>query len=277
VEISLRPGEGAFHLRTVIDNPDGNAKQLQFWINAMLSPGSRSVQPSTTLHYPTSEVIVHSRGDHSLPDAHQTMTWPLYNGRDWSHYSTWRDWLGFFAPSLRAPFTAVYDQATAIGIVRVFPPAQAKGAKLFGFGLEFADSGAYTDDGSQYIEMWGGWTPTFWDYGVIEPHGAVEWEETWYVLSKSGGPSMATSRASLHLERQGPSLRIAVASPMHSRWTLVVAHKGQPLYTEAIEVRPDVPFSGEVILQENSLTEDLTVELVDAEGQPEMSFRPGSL
>ena len=276
VEITLRPGESAFHIRTVIVNPDETAKQLQFWINAMLSPGSPSVQPSTTFHYPASEVIVHSRGDRSLPDAHQAMTWPLYDGRDWSHYSVWRDWLGFFAPRLRAPFTAVYDEATNIGMVRVFPPTEAQGVKLFGFGLGFGDSRAYTDNGSQYVEMWGGWTPTFWDYGTLSPRGTVEWQETWYVLAKSGGPSMATARASLSVERQGRSLRVTVASPANSRWTLVVAHKGEQLHKQVIEVRPDAPFSGELSLGEDMPSEDLLIELFDETGQPELSFRPGS-
>jgi hypothetical protein len=276
VEIALRPGESAFHLRSVLVNPDDSAKQLQFWINAMLSPGSPGVQPSMRFYYPASEVIVHSRGDRSLPDAHQTMTWPLYDGRDWSHYSVWRDWLGFFAPRLYAPFTAVYDEAAEIGMVRVFPAAEARGVKLFGFGLGFGDSRSYTDDGSQYVEMWGGWTPTFWDYGTLPPRGTVQWQETWYVLPKSGGPSMATTRASLHVERQGSSVHITVASPMASRWTLVAARNAQELHSQVIEVRPDAPFSGSLAWQEGVPIEELVLELIDETGQREISFRPGS-
>jgi hypothetical protein len=277
VEITLRPGESAFHIRPVITNPDETAKQLQFWINAMLAPGSPSVQPSTTFHYPASEVIVHSRGaDRSLPDAHQAMTWPVYDGRDWSRYSTWHDWLGFFAPHLEAPFTAVYDRATEIGMMRIFPPSKAQGVKLFGFGLDFGDSRTYTDNGSQYVEMWGGWTPTFWDYGTLSPRGTVEWQETWYVLAKSGGPSMATARASLNVEHQGRSMRFTVASPAKSRWTLVVARKNERLYRQAIEVRPDAPFAGELLLAEDVPSEDLLIELFDETGQAELSFRPGS-
>ena len=161
-------------------------------------------------------------------------------------------------------------------MVRTFPPKKAPGAKLFGFGLGFGDSRSYTDDGSQYVEMWGGWTPTFWDYGTIGPRGTVEWQETWYVLSKGGGPSIATSRASLHVERQGLSLQITVASPMDSHWTLAVSRQEQPSYKEAIAVRPDAPFIVQVPLQENTPNEDVTIELMDETGKPEMSFHPGS-
>lgn len=276
VEVTLKPGESAFHLRTAITNPDDKAKELQFWINTMLSPGTPSVQPSLTFYYPASEVIVHSRGDRSLPDARHVMSWPVHDGRDWSQYGTWRDWLGFFAPSLHAPFTAVYDPSAELGLVRVFPPMKARGAKLFGFGLDFKDSSSYTDNGSQYVEMWGGWTPTFWDYGTIERKSTVGWDETWYVLSKSGGPSIATAKASVHVKRQGQILQISVACPVESRWTLAVTRNSEPWYAQAIHVRPDAPFMAEFSLQENTLSEELTIELIDETGQPEISLRPGS-
>jgi hypothetical protein len=239
VAITLRPNEAGFHLRSTLHNPNAEARALQFWMNAMLSPGGHGVQPSLRFYYPTSEVIVHSRGDSALPDAHGVMAWPVHDGRDMAQYGNWRDWLGFFAPNLRAPFTAVYDDAAQLGMVRTFPPDLAQGVKLFGFGSGFGDVGAYTDDGSQYVEMWGGLTPTFWDYTTLAANASVTWDEFWYVLSGSGGPSLATDEVALSVTREGDALRVVVAAPRPFRGTLLVTQGDQQLLREDVVVRPD--------------------------------------
>ena len=272
VDITLHPREGAFHLRTTLDNPDSEAKTLQYWINAMLSPGSPGVQPSLRFYYPASQVIVHSRGDSSLPDARAPMPWPNYNGRDLSHYANWRDWLGFFAPELRQPFTAVYDEGPQLGMVRIFPPGVARGAKLFAFGLDFRDAQAYTDDGTQYVEMWGGWTPTFWDYGVLQPKASLAWEETWYVLSRCGGPALATADASLSVARDAEYIDVIVASPGEHRWTLRLVQGSRKVAQQDFAVRPDAPFHARVALKSGDSAERVTISVIDSAGNLILSY-----
>jgi hypothetical protein len=271
-EITLRPGEAGFHLRTTLRNPDAQAKSVQYWINAMLAPGAHSVQPSLRFYYPASEVIVHSRGDQALPDAHATLPWPIYNGRDLSLYANWQNWLGFFAPNLHAPFTAVYDEAAQLGMVRVFPSGVARGAKLFGFGRGFGDTGAYTDDGSQYVEMWGGLTPTFWDYATLAPQASLTWEEGWYVLARSGGPSVATGDAALSVARSASQLDVTVASPGQHAWTLHVAKNGQDISTQRLSVRPDAPFHIQVPLASGDASIPLTMSLTDTAGKVILTY-----
>jgi hypothetical protein len=248
VVVTLRPGKGGFGLRSTLTNPTAEAKSFQYWINAMLAPGAHSVQPTLRFYVPASEVIVHSRGDGALPDAHGVMSWPRYDNRDWASYATWRDWLGFFAPQLRAPYTAVYDDAAALGMVRAFPPEVARGVKMFAFGRGFGDSGAYTDDGSQYVEMWGGLTPTFWDNATLPPRGTVSWEERWYVLSRSGGPTMANQEGALSVARQGEGVEVSVAAVQAQQWTLRVTLGERTLAQQPIAVRPDAPFRTRVAL-----------------------------
>lgn len=248
VDITLRPGEGGFHLRNTLHNPDDESKALQYWINAMLSPGTHGVRPTLRFYYPTSEVIVHSRGDRSLPDSRGVMSWPVHDGRDMSLYGNWRDWLGFFAPKLGQPYTAVYDDEAQLGMVRAFPSAVARGAKLFGFGLGFGDVGAYTDDGSQYIEMWGGLTPTFWEYADLEPRATITWEETWYVISRCGGPTLATAEVMLNLKREGSHLDVILASLGERVWTLRVMQGSREIARQSVTVQPDAPFRTRVDL-----------------------------
>ena len=272
VEVTLRPGEAGFTLRSTLHNPDPQTKSCQYWINAMLSPGAPSVQPSLRFYYPAAEVIVHSRGDPALPDARQVMSWPVYQGRDLSLYANWRDWLGFFAPTLQAPFTAVYDEAAQLGLVRVFPPEVAKGVKLFGFGLGFGDSGAYTDDGSQYVEMWGGLTPTFWDYANLPPQATVSWEESWYVLAQSGGPTLANAAASLHVARREDAIELTIASPRENRWTVVVTQGDRTLAQQPIVVGPTQPSRLVIALGAAGSAQGVTVRLVDAAGRTALSW-----
>ncbi len=240
VRVTLRPGEAGIGLQTAITNLDGGAKSFQYWTNAMLSPGSHGVQPSLRFYFPTDAVTVHSRGDGALPDAGATMPWPVYDGRDLSHYATWRNWLGFFAPDLTASYTAVYDSAARIGMVRSFAPGEAPGAKLFGFGQGF-DPGVYTDDGTQYVEMWGGLTPTFWDYATLGANERRTCEEFWYVLVGLDGLTTANERAVLYVQREAAALRISVASPGAGRWMLSVLQDGREIAQWPCETRPDAP------------------------------------
>ena len=272
VDVTLRPNEGGFHLRSTLSNPDAEAKSLQYWINAMLSPGAHGVRPSLRFYYPTSRVIVHSRGDNALPDARSFMPWPTYDGRDLSHYANWRDWLGFFAPELSQPFTAVYDEESQLGIVRVFPLDVARGVKLFAFGLDFRDAQAYTDDGTQYVEMWGGWTPTFWDYGTLPPQASLSWEESWYVLSRCGGPVLATEDASLSIARATESMDVIIASPGEHRWTLRLTQGSQQIAQQDFAVRPDKPFRMRVALKSGNSAGQVTISVMDSTGRLILSY-----
>ncbi|MHB0856652.1 MAG: DUF5107 domain-containing protein [Anaerolineae bacterium] len=271
VDITLKPGEGSFHLRTTLTNMDAESKSFQFWMNAMLAPGAHSVTPGLRFYYPTSEVVVHSRGDSTLPDAHATMAWPVHNGRDLGSYANWRNWLGFFAPNLRQPYTAVYDDGSELGMVRVFPSDVAQGAKLFAFGEGF-DSAPYTDDGSQYVEMWGGLTPTFWDYATLEPNATVSWDETWYVLARSGGPSLANAEASLHVSRTAEYLDIVVASPGEHDWTLRVTQGDAVLLSETASVRPDSTHFARIPLSTSAASKTLLVTLTDPSGRIVLAY-----
>ncbi len=272
VVITLKPGEAGFHLRSTLTSQSEQAQSFQYWINAMLSPGGRSVQPTLRFYYPAAEVIVHSRGDRALPDAHGAMAWPNHQGRDMSLYGNWRDWLGFFAPNLAAPYTAIYDEAAQIGLVRAFPPEIARGVKLFGFGQGFTEVGAYTDDGSKYVEMWGGLTPTFWDYAILQPGASVGWDETWYVIAQSGGPSIANDQAALNVALTDGRLSVTVAAPAAHAWTLRAAQGDRELARQACIVRPDAPFTWSATWPSRNSSERITVELLNAHGEIVVSY-----
>jgi hypothetical protein len=269
VTIRLNPRSAAFTVHSEIRNLEEQPKRFQYWINAMFAPGGRSVGPGLRFYYPTSEVIVHSRGDGALPDAGQRMSWPLHDGRDMSLYGNWRNWLGFFAPLLDHPYTAVYDEQAQVGLLRAFPQV-AQGNKLFGFGSDFG-AGAYTDDESKYVEMWGGLTPTFWDYATLGPQERVAWEETWYVLARSGGPTIANGEASLSVTRAADGWELTVYAPGEQRWTLRVERGASNILVQPFAVRPDAPFRQHIVAEGGTIQE-MRVSIIDATGRQVLAY-----
>jgi hypothetical protein len=271
VEIGLRPGEAGFEINSTLRNLSDESRPLQYWINAMLSPGGHGVEPTWRFYYPTSDVIVHSRGDESLPDAFERMPWPIYDGRDLSRYDTWHSRLGFFAPDLDAPYTAVYDEVARIGMVRTFPPVIARGAKLFAFGQD-VDTDAYTDDDSRYVEMWGGLTATFWDDFTLAPQAAVGWQENWYVIADCQGISYANEKAAAYAFREGDELSLAVCAPAARQWEIEIAQDEHDLIRRSLTLRPDVPFHERIALAPGSETLPIAIRIIDETGRIVISF-----
>jgi len=241
VEVTLKPGEAAIRLRTQLRNTTGAEQVFQYWTNAMLSPGRHGVGPELSIAFPADQVVIHSRGDTSLPSDGATMPWPLYAGRDMSAYGEWRDWLGFFGPARTAPFMAVYDRATQIGMVQATAEGILPGAKIFGFGREF-NNDTFSEDGAQYVEMWSGVAPTFSQDVSLPEGGVLSWDEIWYVVAQSDGVTFANQNASLYAWRDGEVLRLTVASPADHRWRLVITQGGTPLGDEVFDVQPGTPF-----------------------------------
>jgi len=266
VEVTLLPGQAGFALRPSLHNPRSQAQPAPWWVNALVSPGSHGVGPSLRVLCPASEVLVHSCGDEALPGEGQRMPWPLAGGRDLRLYGNWRDYLGFFSLDPSPGYMAVYDDATQVGLVRTYPAEVARGAKFFGFGVGFEEEGAYTDDGSQYLEMWGGWTPTFWDDGTLDPGQTVSWEEHWFVLSGLGDITAAGPRGVLSARRDGEQLRVAVASRERGHWQLVVMAGDREVLRQPFAVSPEAPFRQAYALDGAAGADRLTVR-VEAAGE----------
>lgn len=269
IEITLRPREAAVRLRTTLRNQSNRSQSFQYWVNAMLSPGQHGVGSKLRFTLPADSVIVHSTGDNVLPPPESSMPWPHVAGRDLSRYENWQNWLGVFAPELAAPFAAVYDEATQIGIVHASAPETMRGTKLFGFGRDF-DHSVYADDGAQYVELWGGLTPTFWQYTSLAAGEQVRWDDTWYVVAGVGGVDFANAESLLYAERDGQRLHLNVASPGEHLWRLVVSQSGQTLLEERMAVRPDAPHR--VALDLRNLGERVNVHILRSDGSTVLQY-----
>ncbi|MBI5878724.1 MAG: DUF5107 domain-containing protein [Chloroflexi bacterium] len=225
-----------------ISNPTGRATPYQFWLNAMLAPGGRNhVSAQTEIIWPPGPVVVHSTGDKRMPAEHQTFEWPRAGAVDLRSYANWRDYLGLFeSPQSRGGYMGVYDTASDSGVVRTFPPAIARGAKIFGApGLSPT---LWTDDDSAYLELWGGVTPTFWDSDTLPPQGVVSWTERWYAVHGAGVYAMANDNAALSLTVQDGKALVGVATSRLFAGQAVLWVAGVAVQRWPVMVGPDRPF-----------------------------------
>ncbi|NLE45821.1 MAG: DUF5107 domain-containing protein [Chloroflexi bacterium] len=194
-----------------IDNPTASALPIKFWSNAMIAPGAANTV-AADLHFINNapQVTVHSSANFSEGEV---LDWPVHRGQNLSRLGNWDGWLGFFErpAAARIGFVGVYDTAADEGLVRVFPPEIAHGAKGFGMGWKRPiDANLWTDDGSTYVEIHGGIAPTYDDHVVIGAGQALTWTEYWYPVSGIGWVSAATDHGALDVRRAGEEFHIAL-------------------------------------------------------------------
>jgi hypothetical protein len=244
VEISLAPGTAYFTVRPHVENPTTSSISFQYWTNAMLTLGGSSMSPNTEFVYPAEDVVIHSAGPNAgLPAAGTTLSWPVCEGRDLSWYYNWKDWLGLFAAVPGADFVGAYNHDTGLGIARVFSPAEVPGVKLFAWGQGSPYVTEYTDDGSQYFEMWGGPNQTFWpeDDITLEPGGSRTWIEYWYPFQGIGGLEYANREFALNLYLHEGSLCLGLATTRDQSGTVSLDLGGTELLRRETQASPDSP------------------------------------
>lgn len=241
VTVWLDAEHNYFAVAPRITNPTGEPQRYQFWANAMLALSGGNA-PSSDLIFilPDDAVTVHATGDGGLPGPGGQMTWPVHGGRDFSRYAEWHRYLGVFAHPAQAGFAGAYDLGSDQGIVRVFPHTVATGVKIFCMGD--LSSGLWTDDGSRYFELWGGLTPTFWDYWTLQPGASVAWTERWYPVSGIGGYNWADEEAAVRLAPSGDSVEIAVATTRALNATVALRRGGGEVQRWDAFIAPGQPF-----------------------------------
>jgi uncharacterized repeat protein (TIGR01451 family) len=215
ISVFLPADRAAFQVSPRLENPTATSLAFKFWHNAMLAPGAaNTVGPDLSFVLPLDQVTVHSRGDDQLPGPGQAMDWPVYDGIDYSRLGNWNRWLGFFArPQAQAGWAGIYDVAARRGLARTFDPQVAVGVKGFAFGWgDPIPSTRWTDDGSTYVELHGGPSPTFWDTITLDPGQSLAWTETWLPLRDLPALSVAANEVALGLDAEGTDLHLGLVS-----------------------------------------------------------------
>jgi hypothetical protein len=274
IRVALAAGEARFTVEPTLANRSHQTLNFSFWVNAALAPGSGG-QPSAGLRFilPAHRVKLHSTADTTLPAPAQSFAWPVVNGRDLSRLGNWRQYLGFFeSPSAQGPFAGVYDPAYDAGAVRIFPPAVARGSKVFALGWHDAlESNNYTDDHSVYVELHGGIAPSFFDQAQLPAHNTLTWRETWYPAHGIEDFVVAAESGALNVTKTGGGLRIGFYPTQPFSGVLeVTANRHHPVRLP-IEAGPDDPFR-ELVAVGAPTSEQFKVQIEDPDGRVLISY-----
>ena len=218
---------------------------VQLWTNAALALDVGGMSSDTQFIIPSEVITVHSRGeaDWTVPDPRMQAPWPQVDGTDLSDYRQWANYLGFFVSNNDASFTGSYNLTTQLGMVRLPEPGLGSGAgKVFAFGSAFPDR-SYTDNESQYFEIWGGANAGFWPEFDIEvsPGQKLGWTERWWPLAGLPSLTWATNQAAISLSQSDESnvLSILVAEPFKGS-VKIKGYNGKVIET-SLEASPAMP------------------------------------
>ncbi|MCB0163364.1 MAG: DUF5107 domain-containing protein [Anaerolineae bacterium] len=243
VKVTLPANKAFFIVEPTVVNNGLETVPIQLWTNAALTLGSASMSPDTQFIMPGQAITVHSRGEAgwSVPGERQPASWPQVGDTDLSHYNEWANYLGFFVPNQQASFFGAYNPDTQMGLVRL-PPAGSGSYKLFAFGRDFPDR-SYTDDNSQYFEIWGGANAGFWpeDDLPVAAGDTLGWQETWWPLAQLGGLTWATGRVAIHLAATGETHTLTALVSQPTTGTLEVMAGDAMLLSEPFTAEPAAP------------------------------------
>ncbi len=246
VAITLSADSATFLVNPRLINHDVKAVPLQGWLNAALALGAGSMSPQTQFVIPIKTVTVHSRGEAgwAVPDAHHEVSWPLIGQTDLREYYQWANYLGIFMPNLPAPFMGAYNPDTDLAVARLIEPGQVAGNKLFAFSQTFRDR-SYTNDASQYFEIWGGLNRGFWaeDDVWVAPGETLTWQEQWWPLAQLGGLTWANSHTAIHLTPAGADYTLTALFSRLRQGKLIVSSGNELILTEPFSANPTQPLS----------------------------------
>jgi hypothetical protein len=242
--ISLDTGHAYVTLQPWVRNNTPEAQPYQLWLNAMLAFNNNTVSGATQLIVPSGEVLVHTSDDPGLPGGGATIPWPSYSGRDLSWYSNWQGYFGFFVPNPAAGFIGVYDHQLNQGIVRSFNPGWPAGTKFFGPAR--MDPAYWTDDSSNYLELWSGATSSFWSHATLDSGQSFSWTEFWYPVRGMGGLSYANRAAALRLDEQTGEIRVAAAVSATVNGHITLFWGGQVMADWPVTLHPGTAFTAVV-------------------------------
>jgi hypothetical protein len=285
VNITLSPEAANFVVEPTVANPTETPARVQWWSNAMLAPGAANKPgPDLRFIFPVNEVTVHSTGDAKLPGAGQPMSWPVYQNRDLSRLGNWESYLGFFErPASQGSsgsnggegYMGVYDPAANEGMMRVYPSDVTRGAKGFAPGWsQPIPPSTWTDDGSGYVELHSGLTPTFDEWYELPPGGQVSWQEVWYPVAGIGGVTHATTAAALHLAPEPGAVRVSLFPTAPVQGEVRIALPGAAPNVKPVNISPAQPFSEAIPLPAGAPDRgEVSVTLFDAQGKTVYEYR----
>jgi hypothetical protein len=258
-----------------VENPTAQPQRIQFWTNALLNLGATGrLAPETQFFLPDDSVWVHSTGNAWIPrelvpaddNAAPKTAVPFSNlaGRDLRFYRNWDNYLGVFVADtgktdLAQAFVGAYNYAAQLGLARIFSPPLTPGVKLFAWGPNFCCRNLYTDDGSEYFEMWGGMTRTFFpdDDVILPPGDARTWSEYFLPLPATNGVSATLPDFAMTLQTDANQATITAYAAAAREAVLILKQGDHEIKRWSISFHATQHLHEQIVTAERPLTLEL--------------------
>jgi len=189
VTVRLRPGRSFLEENIRIYNPTDNKHLYYFW-NCVAVANTDSAE----WIYPM-----------TLGQDHWGKTfypWPVENGKNISLMKNHTAPVGVFAYRCDQNFYGQYDRTLDKGLITYSNHYELEGKKSWTWskgrwGARFQAS--MIDDKTTYNEIQTGPMPTQADYGVLNPHQTVEWQEWWYPVRGTKGVAFSNKDVTVNV------------------------------------------------------------------------------
>ena len=184
----------------------------------------------------------------------------------------------FFAHDLKDDFVAGYDHDKKAGTMLVGNHNISKGGKFWTWGPNSEwDTKILTDNAGHYIElMTGAYSDNQPDYCWLKTNELKAFTQYYYGIRDIGGVKKGSKKAALNMELLSEEkMLIGVNSTEKMNALTVSIMKGNnTLFTEKIDVAPDLPFVKTVNIDKSIIEYELTMILSDKDGKQLLSFTP---
>ena len=278
IGITLHPGKSYMEISGRLMNGTPDSNSMLYWSNV-----STLVDENYEICFPqqTEFVTFHCKNWF----AHWPVTHETFNGMDFYKDGVDASWWknhymsnSMFVYDQKADFVAGYDHGRHAGTMLTGNHNIIKGGKfwLWGPNSEW-DTKILTDDSGHYVElMVGAYSDNQPDYNWSMPYETKEFSQYWYGIRDMEGVKAGDRRAAINMDLQEPGKVLvgANATSRLSKVTLRLLHGEDVLYSRTSAIDPSRPIVENVSVDPALKEEDLTVELLDAQGIRMLSFTP---
>jgi tetratricopeptide (TPR) repeat protein len=200
-------------------------------------------------------------------------------GVDISRYKNIPVPTSYMAIKSKYDFMGGYENDTRGGLLHVANHHVSPGKKQWTWGNgEFGQAWDrnLTDEDGPYIElMTGVFTDNQPDFSWIQPFEERTFTQYFMPYSELGIVKNATREAMVNLEIKGNEVTVALyATAQYEKAIATLKYEGKQVWTLALDISPEQPFSHAVTLPANVTADKLEVTLSSATGTVLVAYRP---
>ena len=278
IGITLHPGKSYMEINGHLINSTPNDNSILYWSNV-----ATHVDENYQIIFPqnTEFGTFHCKEDF----CHWPVTKEAFRGVKEYEQGLDASWFknhpvsnSIFAHDLKDDFVAGYDHGKNAGTMLVGNHNISKGGKFWTWGPNSEwDTKILTDNAGHYIElMMGAYSDNQPDYSWLKTSEVKSFTQYFYGIRNIGGVKKGSKNAALNMELSGEGkLLLGVNGTEKKNDLRVSVTRGEEtLFSEKIDIAPDMPFVKTVAVDKDITEYELTMTLRDNDGKQLLSYSP---